>query len=148
VAREKLLTHHKRKVLRKRITLAETLFGAGFIVFLALATAWIAAQGDNYDPADRDISFETLEQQSVDDVLYTPPLKRWVEPGSARALSGLPDVTPFPAGILGGGWDLDGRVESYDESNVYEKIDGAAEQYRAFGFRALHYAALPEHRAL
>ncbi len=146
--RERLLTPHKRKVLRKRITLAETAFGASFVVLVALATLWIGAQGDNFDPADRDIDTDLLEQQSVDEALYVPPLKRWTDPavqglpGGQGGAAALPDLSPFPAGLLDGGWRLDGRVESYDESNVYEKINGAAEQYRAFGFRALHYVTL------
>jgi len=138
----RILTPHKRKVLRKRFTRAETLFGAVFLLAVAAATGWILAQRDNFDPADRDISFETLREDSVDAHLYTPPLKRWVEPGSETATAGLPDVGPFPAGILADGWSLDGRVESFDASNLYEKIDGAADQYLSFGFVRLDYASV------
>lgn len=140
--RERLITHHKRKVLRKRIPLAETLFGAVFIVLVGVATAWVLAQGDNFDPADRDISFELLQEQSVDAELYTPPVKPWVEPGAGSPLAGLPELESLPAGLLDSGWKLDGRVETYDESNVYEKINGAAEQYRSFGFVTLTYVTL------
>jgi hypothetical protein len=140
--RERLFTRHTRKVLRKRITLSETVFGIAFIALVGLATIWIGAQGDNFDPADRDLSFEVLEEQSTDATLYNPPLERWTEPGTAA--TGLPsvNVAPFPPAILEDGWSLDGRVESYDASNVYEKINGAAEQYISFGFRSLHYATI------
>ncbi len=148
MARERLLTPHKRKVLRKRITLAETLFGAGFVVLVALATVWVGAQGDNFDPADRDVDIDVLRDQSVAETLYTPPLKRWSDPAVVAAQAGAPapDLGFFPSSILADGWALDGRVESYDESNVYEKIDGAAEQYRTFGFRVLHYVTLARDR--
>jgi hypothetical protein len=142
LARERLITHHKRKILRKRIGTAETAFGAVFILLVGLATIWVLAQSDNYDPGDRDISFELLEEQSDGQVLYVPPVKPWVEPGSQDALAGLPDTGPLPPEILGDGWGLDGRVEIYDPSNLYEKINGAAEQYLAFGFRSLAYVTL------
>lgn len=138
----RILTPHKRKVLRKRFTLAESLFGAAFLLAVAVATGWILAQRDRYDPSDRDISFETLQEQSVDAILYTPPLKRWAAPGSASAASAPPDLGPFPSEFLAGGWSLDGRVESFDASNLYEKIDGAADQFLSFGFRRLDYASL------
>lgn len=141
--RERLVTPHKRKVLRKKITFAETLFGGSFVILVVLGTLWIAAQGDNFNPADRDIDYALLQEQSVEEDLYTPPLKRWADPAAtAAAGAALPQLGPFPSSILSGGWEIDGRVESFDESNVYEKINGAAEQYRAFGFRVLHYVTL------
>ena len=138
----RIFTPHKRRLLRRRFTLAETLFGAGFLLAVAGATAWIAAQADHFDPADRDISFEVLKEQSVDQELFTPPLRRWVEPGSAASASGLPELGSFPTALLDDGWQLDGRVESYDASNLYEKIDGAADQFLGFGFRRLDYVTV------
>jgi hypothetical protein len=54
------------------------------------------------------------------------------------------DLGIFPTGLLDGGWTMDGRVETYDAENLYEKINGAAEQYLAFGFRELHYVTLSD----
>jgi len=139
---ERLFNPLKRKLLRKRIPLAESLTGAAVLVVLGLAGLWIGAQRDHYDPAERDVSMEVLRESSVEDTLYRRPLKPWTEPGAQGP--GLPEVDLgiFPAGLLDGGWKLDGRVESYDPADVYEKIDGAAEQYIAFGFQALHYVTL------
>ena len=69
-------------------------------------------------------------------------LKTWVEGGSLKAASGAPDLGVFPADVLSDGWSVDGRVEVYDPSNVYEKINGAAEQYIKFGFVKLHYLSI------
>jgi hypothetical protein len=142
---DRVFNRQARKVLRRKIGLAETVFGACFIVVLALSTFWVLAQKDNFDPADRDISYETLQVDSTGEVLYETPLKLWVEPGrpGAAAAPAL-DTGIFPAAIVGEGWGLDGRVESFDPSNVYEKINGAAEQYLAFGFRSLHWATLTD----
>jgi hypothetical protein len=132
----------KRRVIRTRISRAEVAFGAAFLVLVVLAAAWVAAQRDNYDPSERDISFDVLAEDSVEDTLYRRPLRRWVEPGSEGAASPVLDLGIFPADLLDGGWSLDGRVETYDADTLYEKINGAAEQYMAFGFRQLHYATL------
>ena len=141
----RLFNPMKRRVLRKRITLSELLFGVAFCLLLAVSTIWVVAQKHNYDPADRDISYEVLEEDSDDGVLYVPPLKRWTEPGSsAQTGPAAVDLGIFPAALLDGGWELDGRVEIYDPDNVYEKINGAADLYIAYGFRKLHYVTLAQ----
>jgi hypothetical protein len=134
----------KRRVLRKRITLSEVLFGVAFCLLLAVSTIWVVAQKHNFDPADRDISFETLEKDSNEGELYVTPLKRWSEPGSAPTAQAGVDLGLFPRGLLDGGWELDGRVETYDADTLYEKINGAADLYIAFGFRRLHYVTLAQ----
>lgn len=139
---ERLFNPLKRKLLRRRIPLAESLVGAAVLVALALVGLWVGRQGDRYDPSERDVSMEVLRQSSVEDTLYRRPLKPWSEPGAEGAAAGPADLGIFPAGLLDGGWKLDGRVESYDPSDLYQKINGAAEQYLAFGFRALHYVTL------
>jgi hypothetical protein len=132
----------KPKLMRKRIPMGELAFGAAFLVLLLLTAWWVLAQRDRFDPADRDISFEALQKDSVEDTLYRTPLARWIEPGAAGQAVAAVDLGIFPEGLLDGGWELDGRVEVYDPENLYEKINGAAEQYLAFGFRELHYATL------
>ena len=57
---DRVFNRQARRVLRKKIGLAETVFGASFIVVLVLSTWWVLAQKDNFDPADRDVSYETL----------------------------------------------------------------------------------------
>jgi len=142
---DRLFNRQARKVLRRKIGLAETVFGASFLIVIVLSTWWVLAQKDNFDPADRDISYETLEKDSTGEVLYEAPLKLWVEPGRAGTpAAAAPDTGIFPAAIVGEGWSLKGRVQDFDPSNVYEKINGAAEQYIAFGFRALHWATLTD----
>ncbi|RLE26346.1 MAG: hypothetical protein DRJ65_05695, partial [Acidobacteria bacterium] len=83
MARERVFNPLKRKVLRKRISSTETRFGVAFVVMLVATGIWILAQKDNFDPSDRDISIEVLENDSVEDTLYQRPLKLWQEPGSA-----------------------------------------------------------------
>lgn len=117
-------------------------FGVCFVILVVLVVLWILAQADNFDPADRDISMAALEKGSVADTLYESPLKRWVEPGSAAGETPRVELGIFPQSVLDGGWQIDGRVETYDPDNLYMKINGAAEQYLAFGFERLHYLTI------
>ena len=144
MARERVFNPLKRKVLRKRISSTETRFGVAFVVMLVATGIWILAQKDNFDPSDRDISIEVLENDSVEDTLYQRPLKLWQEPGSAVGGTASVNLGLFPPSVLDGGWVVDGRVETYDPENLYEKINGAAEQYLSFGFKKLHYLTLTD----
>src|SRR5688572_28955834 len=132
-----------RKVLRKGISTREAIFGALFLVLLVATGVWIAAQRDRFDPQERDVGFQTLVDSSVEDKLYQAPLKRWQESDTGAGGPGpAVDTGVFPAEILGDGWQIDGRVESFDPNNVYEKINGAAEEYLRFGFQHLDYVTL------
>jgi hypothetical protein len=142
VASEKLFNPIKRKLLRKRMPLSETVSGAAVVILLALLAFLILAQQDNYDPADRDISPEQLQGGVTASELYKSPMKRWSEPGGESGSARPPDLGILPVAILDGGWTLDGRLERYDPSTLYEKIDGAAELYLAFGFERLDYLTL------
>lgn len=152
--RNRVLNPVPRRIFRRHISRAENLAAGGLLLVLVAAGAWVHAQRDHFDPSERDISAEALRSAAVQDTLYQAPLKPWTEPGSAALASaaartgGIADGSPaadlglFPRGILDDGWRLDGRVEVFDPDTLYTKIDGAAEQYLAFGFRRLYYATI------
>lgn len=141
---ERIFNNRPRKVFRKFIPKHEAMFGAGFLVFVGLMTWWFLAQRDAYDPAERDISMELMEAGSVEDTLYRTPLQHWVDPARAGLGGGTPllDLGVFPPAILEGDWRPASRVQNFNVDNVYEKINGAAEQYIQFGFQYLHFVAL------
>jgi len=142
---KQIFNNQKRKVYRKRISMREVGFSAFFIFFVVLMTLWFAAQEDNYDPGERDIDIALLVEDSVEDELYRTPFQQWVDPTAAVVSGGAapaPQVGIFPPAILDGGWKTTARVREYDESNLYEKINGAAPQYFQYGFVALHYVPL------
>ena len=142
--KDQLFNPLARKVLRKRIGWGEAAFGAVFVVFLAGAGLWIAAQKNRFDPRERDISYQALVDSSVKSGLYEAPLKRWHESDSESGggAAAAEELGVLPRDVLNDGWRLDRPVETYDSSNLYEKIDGGAEQYLHFGFQRLHYATL------
>ncbi len=141
--KERVFNRMKRHVFRKRIPLGEIVGGGVVVAVLAGAVVWVAAQEDRFDPGERDIRFAVLESQSVEDRLYRRPLKAWVEPGEALPGGGAgPRLGIFPPQILEGGWRVSTRLQHFDAANLYMKINGAAEQYLRYGFRALHYIGL------
>lgn len=144
---ERLFNNRERKLFRKHIPTAESVFGGFFIAVLLLATWWFIAQKDNFDPTERDISMELMIDGSVEDTLYRTPLQRWMDPAQVHAYAGAPgamlmDTGFFPQDILAGHWDVGSRAETFDAGRMWEKINGAAEQYLQFGCKNLHYISL------
>jgi hypothetical protein len=138
VASEKLFNPLKRKLLRKRIPVVENVCAAAVILLLAVVAIAVLAQKDRYDPGERDL----LASEPTDVRLYHAPVKRWAEPGTQGGLRQEVDLEILPRGILDDGWEPDGRLETYDPSNLYEKINGAAELYLSYGFRKLYYLTI------
>lgn len=141
-SKERVFNNRKRKVFRKRISAREMASSLGLLLLLILAAVWFATRKDAYDPSERDISMEALVEGTVEDTLYQTPLQRWVEPSARAAGSTAPDLGVFPESILADGWTPASRLQEFDPEKLYEKIDGAAEQYIAFGFKMLHYLVL------
>lgn len=143
--RERVFNPMGRHLFRRRISRAEVGAGIAVLAVLAAAVVWVAAQRDRFDPADRDLSFAVLQQQSEPDRLYRRPLQVWVEPGRAPAgTAATPALGAFPPDILAGPWRIGTRVQQFDPDNLYVKINGAAEQYLRFGCRALHTIGLEQ----
>ncbi|MAE69792.1 MAG: hypothetical protein CME06_04900, partial [Gemmatimonadetes bacterium] len=107
---------------------------------LAAISAWISAQGGRFDPADRDLAPELLLAPAPRIELYQRPPIHWAERGGGGAAEG--DLGVFPASILDGGWRPEGGVDNFNPSRLYEKINGAAEQFIRFGFRGLRFLSL------
>jgi hypothetical protein len=129
-------------VLRPHIPPSEAVVGAVILASLTATGIWLATRGDDFDPTERDVSTAAMAAASVADTLYKAPLARWVEPGSATTASPTLDLGLLPPAILADGWTADGRLERYTPATLYEKINGAAEQYLSFGFQALSYLTI------
>jgi len=140
---DRIVNPVRRRIFRTRISPVENVVSALLVLVVLAAGAWVLAQRDNFDPADRDISIEALRAGSIGELPYHAPVRRWRPPDAATG-AGAPTVPldPFPATLLDGGFTVDGRVEHYGPDNVYVKINGAAEQYLRYGFRQLHYVTL------
>ena len=143
--KERVFNNRKRKVFRKRIPAREMAWSLALLLVLGIAGFWFISQKNTFDPSERDISTSVLAASSVEDKLYQTPLQRWLDPAKAAASGGnaaAPDLGLFPPAILDGGWAPSSRLQEFDPDTLFEKIDGAAEQYIQFGLQKLHYVAL------
>ncbi|MFP4501803.1 MAG: DUF6599 family protein [Candidatus Hydrogenedentota bacterium] len=137
---DRVLTNRKRKVFRKHIPTYELVSGVVVVGALVAAGVWVAAQKDNYDPGERDISAEVMDSSATEDTLYQAPLKLWAPPNQRQG--GGPNLGIFPQDVVQGAWEPSSRLQEFDPDTLYEKINGAAEQYLQFGFEKLHYISL------
>ena len=143
-AKERVFTNRKRKIFRKRFPGGELVASIVVAAVLIAAGMWVAAQKNAYDPSERDISMAIMEQSSVEDTLYETPLKLWVDPAQAGVGAVGPSLGMLPAAILDGGWKATTRIQEFDPDSLYEKIDGAAEQFLQYGFEKLTYLSLAQ----
>lgn len=142
-SKQKIFNDRPRKVFRKRIPASEVLFSAAFVGIVLAMGAWFVQQRDNYDPSERDISMEVMLASSVEDQLYKAPLQRWVDPSLAvQGGPAAPDIGLMPDVILENGWQASSRLEEFDKSNLYEKINGQEVQYHSYGFQFLHFISV------
>lgn len=140
--KERIFTNKKRRVYRTHVSRAEQIFGGSFVGFLVLGGIWFGLRGDDFDPAERDISMEVMEESQVEDTLYRSPLQRWTDPAQTGSTAPTYQLGIFPTSILEDGWVPSSRPQRFDESNLFEKINGAAPQYFQYGFSALHFLAI------
>jgi hypothetical protein len=142
--KERIFTSRKRRVYRKQIPRGETIFGGCFVVFVIVSGGWFLSKKDDYNPEERDISIAALEESAVEDNLYRIPLEPWTDPADRSGGSTAPRyrLGLFPESILEGEWTPSSRLQTFNESNLFEKINGAAPQYFQFGFKALNFISI------
>jgi len=142
---EPVFSRKKRVLLRKQIPAAEVLVGVAVLAGLVAAIAWVVTQAGNFDAGERDLPYEVLARQPVEDRLYRQPLKRWVPPRAGEAVPSVAErveLGALPGSLLDGGWALSARPRRFDSENLFEKIDGEAERFIRQGFQELDYVAV------
>ena len=129
---------------RRRYSLTELRWGWACLGAMALIAGWVAWRGRHpVDPnlfTDGASLLEAAKGAGPKVTVATGP----VAPPAASAPAGTTAPAaaapagrgPLPAGLAGADWDED-EVLTYDEDNLYEKIDGRADYFRAFHFKRL-----------
>ncbi len=97
--------------------MTEVRFGAGLLLLLALLFSWVVWMGAHGDPELFAANLDLLKG------------------GSAPA-----DRGPLPEDLAPEGWS-EGAVAQYDTTNLYVKINGREDYYRAFGFERLYFVS-------
>jgi hypothetical protein len=133
-----------RKIYRPFYSSREVLAGAAVIVVLAGVVAWVAWRGAHPEPGLFQADEKLLAGKGPEIPVYKRPKEAWVEPGSqpGQTAPAAPQLGIFPASILDGEWKTAGPLSEFDQTNVYEKIDGREGFYKALGFQHLHFLPL------
>lgn len=142
---ERVFNTFRRKPYRPFFSLRE--FQTGLVIFLVLGavTGWVIWRGAHPDPDLFTTPNNLLTAKGGEVPIYKRPLEKWVEPGGAARTDSSPatsPVEPFPANVISDGWKAAGPVQSFDETDVYKKIDGRETFYKSYGFKKLAFLSL------
>ena len=139
---EPVFNTFRRKPLRPFYSLREVQIGFLIIMLLAAVTGWIMWRGAHIDSTlFAPPSEKLLTDRGKNIVVYKRPLEPWHEPGSGSA-STIIRLAPFPDSVVSPGWRVTAAPQMFDESNLYEKIDGREEFYKTRGFKKLYFLSL------
>ena len=138
---EPVFNTFRRKPLRPFYSLREIQIGFFIIMLLAAVTVWIMWRGARADPTLFTVGEKLLTDRGKNIVVYKRPLEPWHEPGSGSASANI-RLEPFPDSVISPGWRVTAAPQMFDESNVYEKIDGREEFYKTRGFKKLYFLSL------
>jgi hypothetical protein len=139
---EPVFNTFRRKPLRPFYSLREVQIGFLIILLLAAVAGWIMWRGAHVDSTlFAPPSEKLLTDRGKNIVIYKRPLEPWHEPGSGSASASI-RLAPFPDSVISPGWRVTAAPQMFDESNLYEKIDGREEFYKTRGFKKLYFLSL------
>jgi hypothetical protein len=136
---DRLFVRDGWRIYRRSYSLAEVRWGLASFAVLLVVAGWVVWKGRH--PADPNLFSDgaSLLVAPATAPVPLPAAEPEAEPVPAptAAAGPLPGRGPLPRGLGGSGWS-EGQVAQYTEDNLYEKIDGRADYFRAFQFKRLH----------
>ena len=138
---------------RRRYSSSEFRWGVVTFGVLGLITSWVVWKGERPDPALYSDGAALLRPGAAKaepiTVAVSPPK---VSPAAAAASENsreaMPSLAhlaadrgPLPRNLAGPGWKEE-KIAQFDEENLYVKIDGRADYFRAFHFNRLYSMVL------
>jgi hypothetical protein len=130
---------------RRRYSLTEVRWGWVVLATLLLIAGWVAWKGAHPDPSlfsDGAALLKPAEPVAVPVAASPAPSAAAPAAAAPTSVPAAPaDRGPLPANLAGAGWTED-KVATFDEENLYVKIDGRADYFRAFGFTRLYSVLL------
>lgn len=131
----------RHRPLRPFYSLREFQLGLVFLIGLVALMFWVHWRGRHPDPSVFHLPESALTDRGATIPIYKRPLQLWSEYGLSGAATPV-RLDPFPEAVRSPGWELSGPPTQFDESTLYEKINGREGYYKAFGFRRLHCLGL------
>jgi hypothetical protein len=132
---------------RRTYSLPEVRWGVACFAALLVITGWVVWKGRHPDPALFSDGTALLEPAAKAPTVTVAAPARVASAAAASTAAVTGEISaaagrgPLPRGLAGSGW-TEGPVLQYTEDNLYEKIDGRADYFRAFHFRRLHSVLL------
>ena len=126
---------------RRRYSLAEVRWGLACAGALLVIAGWVAWKGAH--PTDPSLfadgagllaSAPTAREITATPAVPAPTVS--AAPTGAAPTAGTADRGPLPAALASAGWREE-KIAQFDAENLYVKIDGRADYFKAFGFRRL-----------
>jgi hypothetical protein len=127
---------------RRRYSLAEVRWGLVCLAAMALIAGWVFWRGKH--PADPNLFSDGTALLQGTTAAPVPTMAS-APPATTAAAVTAPDRGPLPRSLAGPGWHED-KLAQFDPENLYVKIDGRADYFKAFGFRRLHSLLLVSDR--
>ena len=136
----------KKAFMRTQIPLTERVLSWSLLGLIAAVGVAVYLKGQRYDPGLFALDVSSLTQTPSARVQVERLVEESDDGVVATAESAEPAATS--AGLLGNlapdGWQRMGPVEQFDADNLYEKINGRAEQYLAYDVVGLTCISLAE----
>jgi len=140
---DRVFTTFRRKPYRPFYSLREFYTGLILLAVLGAVFLWVLWMGAHPDPSLFATQEKLLSAKGALVPVYNRPLERWVDPDAkAKPSEAASEFEPFPSEVVSDGWKVTGPVQSFDETDVYKKIDGREDFYKSFGFQRLHFLSL------
>jgi hypothetical protein len=138
---------------RRRYSLGEFRWGLFTFGVLGLITTWVVWKGKRPDPSlysdGASLLIPGAAKAEPPTVAVSPPqVSPASSAGSENSREAMPSLAhlasdrgPLPRNLAGPGWKEE-KIAQFDEENLYVKIDGRADYFRAFHFNRLYSTVL------
>ncbi|MFQ5789421.1 MAG: DUF6599 family protein [Acidobacteriota bacterium] len=129
----------------RRVSRKERLLSVALLALLPVVAVLVYVKGQRYDSRLFALDPALLEPSADTGRAATPaPEVEPQPPNGERRAPFDTGIALLPRRIEGLGWEADGGVETFSARNLYEKINGRAEQYLQYGARKLHFISYVE----
>lgn len=133
----------KTGFVRAQISLTERLLSFTLLGLIGAVGLAVYLKGQSFDPGLFALDAASLSESPISRV-QAEGLIETEDEGVVVGSESAPQATSLLDGLVPDGWQQMGPVEIFDADNLYEKINGRAEQYLAYDVLGLTCLSLTE----